>query len=60
MMQDIPSPTPEIKYPTRKPELSVDVEIPADFDLAAFPILSRHWFGISPAAVGVATVSTVA
>ena len=26
-------------------------ESPAEFDLAHFPIISRHWFGIDPAPI---------
>lgn len=37
-----------------------DVERPAGFDAATFPILAEHWFGISPAGVGVDTVATAA
>ncbi len=38
----------------------VDVELPANLDLELFPIIAKHWYGVTPAAVCVDTVATAA
>ena len=39
------------------PEIGDVAEIPVGFDPDRFPIIARHWYGVSPAAVCVETVA---
>ena len=60
-MQNIETSAAERKYPGRDQAVIGDVaDLPVGLDPQQSPIIAQHWFGISPAGVGVDTVATAA
>lgn len=61
-MLNIAIPTGERNPAAQGPAVAGDAvivadDLPAGFDPAAFPIISHHWFGVSPDAASVETVA---